>query len=114
MKENYRNICQRQRQCSSHNPSIESLVMVPENSWGDVNVEEEITIPMKNLAMKTFPPNYLQYQGTVGNIDTDNNIQKLSRVAYHPESFSFESHGTFIAEDALKAKIAKNSMAWKE
>ena len=82
--------------------------MVNENSWEDIQMEQEVTAPMKKLSLKkNFPNEYRQSQGTIGHTDTDGNIQKLNKLAHHPECFSFLPHDTFINEDDLKAQIER-------
>ena len=64
---------------------------------------------MRKLKLKNFPPAIRQYQGTIGNTDTGN-IQKLIRLASHPESVSFESHNTFITDDDLSSQIEREEV----
>ena len=101
MKANYINICQSRL---SKEPSTDSLVIVPENSWEDPTVEEEISVSMKKLELVNFPPSYRQIQGKAGNTDEEGNIQKLNKLTGSPESFSFASHDTFINEEKLKKR----------
>ena len=77
--------------------------MVTENSWEDVAADPtadlgEITASMNNLQLKNFPTEVRQFQGHLGNTDTNKNIQKLNKLSQHPEHVSFQSHETFASE----------------
>ena len=60
---------------------------------------------IRDLKLVKFPPSYLQIQGTVGNTDSEKNVQKLNKLTNLPDSFSFASHNTFITDDTLKQQI---------
>ena len=78
MKENYRKSCQARPQqgeaSSSRVTSNDSMVMVPENTWEDIKVEDdqkekENTVAIREMRLKDFPPGYRQHQGKMGNTD---------------------------------------------
>ena len=110
MKENYRNIVLQRGPLTpmSRNPSNESMEVVPSAAWEDVSVDDSVdgvAKALKKLTTKPFPTNYLQMKRTVGNTDTNDNIEKLNKLSQHPEFFSFEHHDSFIDEEELKKRI---------
>ena len=103
MKEHYRKV-QTERPQSRPCSSRDSMVVVPDTTWEDVAMEEdvsltEVTAKVGN-SMINFPPECLKSQGTIGDTYTDNVIQDLHHLAQHPEHFSFESHDTFMSEES--------------
>ena len=68
---------------SSRKPSG-SMEVVPTKEWEDISVDDEITRPMSNLRLKTFPTRCQRYNGFT---DIDDNITKLNKLTNHPDCF---------------------------
>ena len=95
MKERYKNLPSirkgEESKAESRSTSQGSIVMVEPAEL------KEVTKSLNKLVIQDFPSQIRNYQGTIGNTDDNGNIQKLNKLTYHPEHFSFLSHRTFIS-----------------
>ena len=91
---------------SSQRQASESIEMVPELTWTDVSVDNEINKAMQSLQIHAT--GFCKQQPTnLGNTDAEDNIKKLNKLADMPEefSFSYQSNNHFMTEEQLQEQI---------
>ena len=92
-KQNFRPICETRpkgtQADSSQRQASESIEMVPELTWTDVSVDNEINKAMQSLKLNAVSGFCKQQPTNLGNTDAEDNIRKLNKLADMPDDFSF-------------------------